>query len=641
MDKKLIKAYLKEMISEEATPGIAMQKKHLKASGKINKDGVKDIEKNVSTSEKSVTKSNNQFEPKVYNYDSDFEKTYHDEMEIMNGQEMIQYDSDPNKEFVDRATEAIEGSSRMGNNPEWANVIPAQQGFTGPDFGKELVKKIKASGKKRSKETPTLNLRGRDIQADLKDTGHKPYAIEEGVIKENIDKKYTHFLLDKQNNDKIVSGWDYKGLDSDDIKHYTKMDIHDMFPDRKSNEFKVISKKFLESKGINPFDMNNWVGAPEKTGLPQPIANENNEKNNKQSQIKETMKRLRFKNEFKGLGNALKLIPENYKVNAKEFEMTDGNESYRIRWEGNLSEGKAIILTASDKKLVNEDITRMKALFGYKSEDTLGLVKGNARIDENKIFGDIWTKSKQLLGESEDIEGTTAPEGNWEDETKKAPEATKHIEGSTSTDKGTQAPKPKEGNWEDAAKKASEATKHIEGSTSTDKGTVAPKPKEGHWEDNVKGQAPEAKKHVHLKETEEAEKVMEDEEIDIMAEEFMSEGDEDGEDTDTSGADNWNKPDADDADADVEPTGAPEMNIPEPSAGPSDDEDMDSPMAVKATLLHSPSNNEYWIKHGTTSVRVPDEYLPIAMDKTKKGAVKASIILKKMEAEETEETPEF
>ena len=214
------------------------------------------------------------------------------------------------------------------------------------------------------------------------------------------------------------------------------------------------------------------------------------------------MKRLRFKNECKGLGNALKLIPEAYKVDNKIFEMTDGNETYKIRWEGGLSEGKAIVLTAADKNLVNEDITRMKQLFGYKSQDTLGLVKGNARIDENKAFSDVWSKTRALMTESEDIESAKAGEGHWEDETKSATEASKHIEGSTSTDKGTKAPKTKEGNLEDAVSHAAEAKKHVEGSVSTDKGTKAPKADEGHWEDADITQAAEAKKHVHLKEGE-------------------------------------------------------------------------------------------------------------------------------------------
>jgi hypothetical protein len=35
-------------------------------------------------------------------------------MEIMNGQEMIQYDREPDADFKARAREAIAGSSRMG-----------------------------------------------------------------------------------------------------------------------------------------------------------------------------------------------------------------------------------------------------------------------------------------------------------------------------------------------------------------------------------------------------------------------------------------------------------------------------------------------------------------------------------------------
>jgi hypothetical protein len=206
---------------------------------------------------------------------------------------------------------------------------------------------------------------------------------------------------------------------------------------------------------------------------------ENKTNNNNNPQIKESMKRLRFKNEFKGLGNALKLIPEAYKVDSKVFEMTDGNETYKIRWEGSLSEGKAVILTAADKKLVNEDITRMKQLFGYKSQDTLGLVKGNARLDENKAFSDVWAKTRALMTESEDIESVKAGEGNWDEETKSAPEASKHIEGSTSTDKGMKAPKAKEGELDDAVSHAAEAKKHVEGSVSSEKGMNDPKPKGG------------------------------------------------------------------------------------------------------------------------------------------------------------------
>jgi hypothetical protein len=81
-------------------------------------------------------------------------------------------------------------------------------------------------------------------------------------LNENVNKKYTHFLFDKS-NDKILFGWDYSGLDNEDIKEYTKIDIKDMFSDRKPSEFKILSKQSLERKGINPFDWNNWENIKE------------------------------------------------------------------------------------------------------------------------------------------------------------------------------------------------------------------------------------------------------------------------------------------------------------------------------------------------------------------------------------------
>ena len=177
--------------------------------------------------------------------------------------------------------------------------------------------------------------------------------------------------------------------------------------------------------------------------------------------------------------------------------MTDGSVTCRIRWEGSLNEGKAVVLLASDKTLVNEDMQKMKHLMGYKSQETLGTVKGKARLDENAAFGDIWNKTKALL-EGENIESAKAKTGEWDDVTKKAPEATKHVQGSVSKDKGTKAPAAKEGDLDDAVSYAPEAKEHIEDSTSTEKGTKGPKAKTGDW-DKVKKSSADATKHVTMK----------------------------------------------------------------------------------------------------------------------------------------------
>lgn len=240
------------------------------------------------------------------------------------------------------------------------------------------------------------------------------------------------------------------------------------------------------------------------TMLPYGVKNGNyamNENNNKDK--KDKMKRLVFKNPFNGLNNALDLIPESYRVDDKEFEMTDGNESYKVRWEGTLTEGRAIVLMGSDKELVNEDIAKIKHLMGYSSEKTLGNLKGNQRLDENKRFSDIWGKTKSLLTESEDIDGQDAPEGEWDEETKKAAEATKNVQGSVAKTKNyPNSPAPKHGQFADVKKKATEATKDVEGSVANEKNYPnTPSVKTGEWDKNVKGQAADAKKHIHMHES--------------------------------------------------------------------------------------------------------------------------------------------
>lgn len=110
------------------------------------------------------------------------------------------------------------------------------------------------------------------------------------------------------------------------------------------------------------------------------------------------MKRLTFKKPFNGMDNALKLIPESYKVDGKEFQITDGTETYNIRWDIN----EATVLRAENKNLINEDMNKIKHLMGFKSQETLGNLKGEERVNENSSFTDVWNKTKSLLSESKE-----------------------------------------------------------------------------------------------------------------------------------------------------------------------------------------------------------------------------------------------
>jgi hypothetical protein len=404
MDKNIIKKYLTErFVTEEATPGISVTAAANKKSGKINKDGVKAIDKDVKNYDKSMKKAGSEVVDNKFNYNSTEEVEYHNDMEIMNGQEMIEYDRDPNKTFLDKAKEGIEGSSRMGNKGgKGMGNAEESWGASSDSFGKDFVKRVKATTKKREEASDSVMSFGDDVE-----------TVPKGSI-----PKGKHSAIQENNN---------------------------------------------------------------------------------KSQNKEPMKRLKFKKEFNGVGNALKMIPESYRVDNKEFEMTDGNESYKIRWEGTLTEGKAVVLLAANKTMVNEDMQRMKHLMGYSSAETLGSSKKVNRITENAIFSDILGKTRRLLGESEEIEGQTAPEDEWDDiSVPQASDAKKDIEGSVPTEAKTNAPAPKEGEWEEiSVPQASDAKKHVEGSVATEAKTNAPAPKEGNWEEINVPQAADAKKDIN------------------------------------------------------------------------------------------------------------------------------------------------
>lgn len=73
-----------------------------------------------------------------------------------------------------------------------------------------------------------------------------------------LGEGYTHFAIDKSTG-KIATGWEYNGVEKEDIQYYSKLDLNDMFPDRKASEFKIVTRKYLEKSGINPADQNNWL----------------------------------------------------------------------------------------------------------------------------------------------------------------------------------------------------------------------------------------------------------------------------------------------------------------------------------------------------------------------------------------------
>jgi len=107
------------------------------------------------------------------------------------------------------------------------------------------------------------------------------------------------------------------------------------------------------------------------------------------------MKRVTFKKEFTNINEALTKVPNQLKEDNNIFEMTDGNKVVKVKWEGTLTEGRAIALNAKDELLINEEVSKMKSLMGYKSEDTIGTHKGKGRVMENDKFKELLSSSKK------------------------------------------------------------------------------------------------------------------------------------------------------------------------------------------------------------------------------------------------------
>ena len=236
-------------------------------------------------------------------------------------------------------------------------------------------------------------------------TGEIEYELKPIVGYAKELAKETHFAIHKPTNS-IVFNWDYSEYDQrdltldkdayffDDIKY----EVDYLVDNFRKSDFVVVTKNGLAKRGIDLNNYNIFQGQKYDRSNANGGVTENKENNINETKTK--MKRLRFKKPFNGMDNALKLIPESYKEDRKEFEMTDNNETYKVRWEGSLTEGKGIVLQEANQHFINEDMAKIKHLMGYNSKSTLGTLKGADRITENAKFDDIWSKSKSLVSEA-------------------------------------------------------------------------------------------------------------------------------------------------------------------------------------------------------------------------------------------------
>ncbi len=95
--------------------------------------------------------------------------------------------------------------------------------------------------------------------------------------------------------------------------------------------------------------------------------------------------------------NLVDKLPNRVKVNETVFAVTDGENEYRLLWEGT-RDGEAIITHEKNINIVNENINKMKHLWEFKSSDS------NKKVikESDDVFFKMMNKvrGKESLNES-------------------------------------------------------------------------------------------------------------------------------------------------------------------------------------------------------------------------------------------------
>ena len=107
------------------------------------------------------------------------------------------------------------------------------------------------------------------------------------------------------------------------------------------------------------------------------------------------MKRLTFKKtEFLGEQNMLSKVPDEFKVAGNKFIMKDCvDNTYMVEW----TEFKPNVTEMLNESKTNDELNRIKELFGYKSKEYYNNTTAGSRLMEDKNFSDMINKARSLM----------------------------------------------------------------------------------------------------------------------------------------------------------------------------------------------------------------------------------------------------
>lgn len=248
-----------------------------------------------------------------------------------------------------------------------------------PKFGDGVESENKKNNEKTYKDTK-------------KETGAKEVEVKHD-LNDKLDGNKTTLDYELDNN----PGDDYRKRVHAQAKGYTSTlekdnDIEKVgeFDDsfyksaKKAREEMSGNKKELKKSGVQARELSDkWF---DKEGM---YENKN-------------LKTVRFKKTaFLTEEHMISKIPDEMKTEGNVFKMTDKNENtYIVEWKKDIykNNSNAVILEHINNKAVNEELDKMKALYGYKHSTNYSKTTGEERINEsNDAFASTLEKMRRII----------------------------------------------------------------------------------------------------------------------------------------------------------------------------------------------------------------------------------------------------
>ena len=169
---------------------------------------------------------------------------------------------------------------------------------------------------------------------------------------------------------------------------------------KKSGEEQQKNEKELKKSGLQArewpdevFDKGNMYESRDGFDM-RKMLNSLNEKTTRKQFNESHVKTVLFKKtEFLNEAHMISRIPDDFKKNGTSFKMKDKNGSeYLVEWDNN----KANIIEHTNKKGMDESISRMKELFDYRPSDTK--TNYSDRLNENDDkFQETLNKMRKII----------------------------------------------------------------------------------------------------------------------------------------------------------------------------------------------------------------------------------------------------